>query len=112
MSASYTRRRARIPVDLTIQRWLELQPDFQLELERGEDVDTIHQAMNMRGRAQARLLEQIKAREKNVTLRSYGQNFLDYPLVEGINIHPFEDTGCTLEAVSSIQAFLKYSWDR
>ena len=26
-------------VDLTIQRWLELEPGFELELERGEDVD-------------------------------------------------------------------------
>lgn len=57
-------------VDLTIQRWLELQPDFELELERGEDVDTIHRAMKKRGKTQARLLEQIKARDKNVSLRS------------------------------------------
>ena len=57
-------------VDLTIQRWLELQPGFELELERGEDVDTIHKAINKRGKPQARLLDQIKARDKNVTLRS------------------------------------------
>src|ERR1041385_7844707 len=57
-------------VDLTIQRWLELPPAFELELERGEDVDTIHRAMKRRGETQARLLEQIKARDKNVSLRS------------------------------------------
>jgi HEAT repeat protein len=57
-------------VDLTIQRWLELEPGFELELERGEDVDTIHKAMNKRGKTQARLLEQIKVRDTNVTLRS------------------------------------------
>jgi len=57
-------------VDLTIQRWLELEPGFELELERGEDVDTIHKAINTRGKPQTRLLDQIKARDKNVTLRS------------------------------------------
>ena len=57
-------------VDLTIQRWLELEPGFELELERGEDVDTIHKAINKRGKPQTRLLDQIKARDKNVTLRS------------------------------------------
>lgn len=57
-------------VDLTIQRWLELESGFELELERGEDVDTIHKAINKRGKPQAQLLEQIKARDSNVTLRS------------------------------------------
>jgi HEAT repeat protein len=57
-------------VDLTIQRWLDLQPNSALELERGEDVDTIHQAMRKRGAAQNRLLEQIKVRDQKLTLRS------------------------------------------
>lgn len=57
-------------VDLTIQRWLDLDAESQLELERGEDVDTIQRAMKKRGIAQSRLLEQIKARDNNLTLRS------------------------------------------
>ena len=57
-------------VDLTIQRWLDLTSDSILELERGEDVDTIQNAMLSRGTKQHRLLEQIKARERSVTLRS------------------------------------------
>lgn len=57
-------------VDLTIQRWLELPSNVVLELERGEDVDTIQDAMQKRGGEQTRLLEQIKARKRGLTLRS------------------------------------------
>jgi len=57
-------------VDLTIQRWLDLDAESQLELERGEDVDTIQRAMRKRGIGQSRLLEQIKARDHSLTLRS------------------------------------------
>lgn len=57
-------------VDLTIQRWLELPSDVVLELERGEDIDTIQDAMQKRGGVQTRLLEQIKARKRGLTLRS------------------------------------------
>lgn len=57
-------------VELTIDRWLSLRPDQVLELERGEDVDTIQRAMTSAGEEQARLLEQIKVRENNLTLRS------------------------------------------
>lgn len=57
-------------VELTIDRWLSLQPDQVLELERGEDIDTIQRAMTSAGEEQARLLEQIKVRENNLTLRS------------------------------------------
>lgn len=59
-------------VDLTIERWLDLQPDAALELERGEDIDTIQEAMLKSGdeQEQGRLLEQIKARDSKLTLRS------------------------------------------
>lgn len=57
-------------VELTIQRWLQLDNHSLLELERGEDVDTIQDAMLLPGAQQARLLEQIKARESKLTLRS------------------------------------------
>lgn len=57
-------------VELTIQRWLDLKVGEALELERGEDVDTIQEAMSGFGNEQSRLLEQIKARVKKLTLRS------------------------------------------
>ena len=57
-------------VDLAIERWLNLGPNMALELERGEDIDTIREAMLKHGADQDRLLEQIKARESNLTLRS------------------------------------------
>ncbi|MCA1555834.1 MAG: hypothetical protein LC747_04005, partial [Acidobacteria bacterium] len=41
-----------------------------VELERGEDIDTIQRAMSSVGDEQARLLEQVKVRENNLTLRS------------------------------------------
>lgn len=57
-------------VNLTILRWIELGNDEHLELERGEDIDTVKE--NGAGlSAQGRLLEQIKARStRSLTLRS------------------------------------------
>lgn len=57
-------------VELTIQRWLGLSANSILELEKGEDVDTIQSAMREHGAKQKRLLEQIKARDRRLTLRS------------------------------------------
>jgi hypothetical protein len=59
-------------IDCTVERWLNLGEGFCLELERGEDIDLdrIGSALATEDTAeQARLLEQIKHREKNVTLR-------------------------------------------
>jgi tetratricopeptide (TPR) repeat protein len=57
-------------VDLTIERWLDLQPGQILELERGEDIDLISRALVAEGEEQQRLLEQVKHRDAPVTLRS------------------------------------------
>lgn len=56
-------------VDLTIERWLTLPPGSALELERGEDIDTIQNAIRDPGDEETRLLEQIKVRD-SLTLRS------------------------------------------
>src|SRR5216684_389330 len=50
-------------VDVTLLRWLDLEGSEQLALECGEDVDRIIPALG-------RILEQIKYRERNITLRS------------------------------------------
>ncbi len=61
-------------VDFTILRWLSLTGSQQLQLERGEDIDTI--SRNLEGilkttpTEQQHLLEQVKHREANITLRS------------------------------------------
>ena len=57
-------------VDLTITRWLDLKPGQVLELEHGEDIDIITQAITAAGEEQYRLLEQVKHREGSVTLRT------------------------------------------
>ena len=58
-------------VDVTIERWLELKSDEVLELERGEDIDTIRRAVdNGSSGKPEELLEQVKVRENNLTLRS------------------------------------------
>ena len=57
-------------VNVTILRWLELREDEHLELERGEDIDTVQ---NGDGSVpvETRLLEQIKVRSgRSLTLRS------------------------------------------
>jgi hypothetical protein len=54
-------------VDLTILRWLSLTEGQQLELERGEDIDTVSKNLTEMFKAtpdeQQRLLEQVKHRD-------------------------------------------------
>lgn len=58
-------------VDTTLKRWLDLRVDQHLELERGEDIDLINRAINASSALEAsRLLEQVKHREQNLTLRN------------------------------------------
>src|SRR5260370_1668877 len=58
-------------VELTIARWLDIQPGEQLELERGEDIDLVSDAITARGKEQERILEQVKHLESvALTLRS------------------------------------------
>ncbi|WP_066066154.1 hypothetical protein [Neobacillus soli] len=57
-------------VDLTIDRWIDLKDNDLLELERGEDVDIVSEAITSTGAQRNRILEQIKHRDKNITLRS------------------------------------------
>ncbi len=59
-------------VDRTVERWLRLDANQVLELERGEDIDLVSRmiaAGNAAG-AETRLLEQIKHRETTLTLRT------------------------------------------
>jgi hypothetical protein len=55
-------------VDLTIERWLNLESGQVLELECGEDIDTI--SPNILDKEAIRLLEQVKHRISPVTLRT------------------------------------------
>jgi hypothetical protein len=57
-------------VDLTIDRWIDLKDNDLLELERGEDIDIVSEAITSTGSQRNRILEQIKHRDKNITLRS------------------------------------------
>ncbi len=57
-------------VDLIIDRWLQLNPGEVLELERGEDIDLVHLALSGSQEEQQRILEQVKHRDTNLTLRS------------------------------------------
>ena len=54
-------------VDLTILRWLDLRTNQVLELESGEDIDLVDISPVELSK---RLLEQVKHRESNITLRS------------------------------------------
>lgn len=57
-------------VNLSILRWIELQEGEHLELERGEDIDTVQNG-NDGISAERRLLEQVKVRSgRTLTLRS------------------------------------------
>lgn len=59
-------------VDLTIERWLSLEANHILELEAGEDIDLLSTVAGDPTVTEARLLEQVKNLEKNVTLRTPG----------------------------------------
>ena len=57
-------------VALSIERWLSLSNGQVLELERGEDIDTVTTALGSPDLERDRLLEQVKHRETRLTLRS------------------------------------------
>jgi hypothetical protein len=58
-------------VNITLLRWLGLRPGQYLELESGEDIDTVESSPNEPGLAERRLLEQLKVRSsRSLTLRS------------------------------------------
>src|SRR5216684_6841425 len=58
-------------VNVTILRWMELHEGAHLELECGEDIDTVKGVRNDGVDAEARLLEQLKVRSgKSITLKS------------------------------------------
>ena len=68
--ASFVIRGFRYQIDLTILRWIELKDDQALELEAGEDIDTVARSIDARPDESQRLLEQVKHLDRNITLRS------------------------------------------
>jgi len=68
--AYFVIRGFRYQIDLTIQRWLTLRDDQLLLLEFGEDIDIVSRAVTGPSEETIRELEQIKYRERNITLRS------------------------------------------
>lgn len=69
-------------VDLTVARWLELKANEVLELERGEDIDVAARAVHG-DTASVRVLEQVKHRDRSITLRDPGAveaiaNFIEH----------------------------------
>jgi HPt (histidine-containing phosphotransfer) domain-containing protein len=56
-------------VDLTIKRWLDLVTPQILEIECGEDIDTIGRALIADSNERERLLEQVKHRNSSLTLK-------------------------------------------
>jgi WD40 repeat protein len=57
-------------IDLTIQRWLNLQPEQTLELECGEDIDIVSHSLTATQEEWQRQLEQVKHRDKSITLKT------------------------------------------
>lgn len=53
-------------VNLTLKKWIDLQPDSVIELEKGEDIDTI--VNNINNEEVLRQLGQVKHRSNNITL--------------------------------------------
>ena len=56
-------------VNTTLLKWIELEPDQWLELEAGEDIDALQKAVTNQNQVD-RVLEAVKCRERNLTLRS------------------------------------------
>jgi hypothetical protein len=57
-------------VNVTILRWLNLGPDTALELEAGEDIDTVRMGSDGRHLDVDRVFEQLKQLAGSLTLRS------------------------------------------
>jgi hypothetical protein len=57
-------------VHTTILEWLTLAPGYELWLECGEDIDRVQEDLSRSESGDARILEQIKHRQKAATLRS------------------------------------------
>jgi hypothetical protein len=57
-------------VNVTIARWLDLLDGDWLELEAGEDIDTVVAAAHLDSNSKKRLLEQLKQTGSNITLRT------------------------------------------
>lgn len=57
-------------VDLSILSWLDLQENEFLELERGEDIDLVQQALSSDEMESARLLIQVKNLTRKLTMRA------------------------------------------
>ncbi len=68
--AYFVLRGFRYQVDTTILRWLRLEREQTLELERGEDIDLVTGALSDPANEQERVLEQVKHRTKPITLKS------------------------------------------
>ena len=60
----------RYQIDLTILRWLDLKPQERLELENGEDIDLVSGSIKDSDNKLRRTLEQVKHRNRPLTLRS------------------------------------------
>jgi hypothetical protein len=58
-------------VDMTIEQWISLLQGQSLELERGEDIDLVNEYISCPNEQQEkRLIQQIKHRDENITLKS------------------------------------------
>ena len=58
-------------IDLSIERWLVLNENEVLELECGEDIDIVSRAIQATHEAERdRLLNQVKSRDRRISLRS------------------------------------------
>jgi hypothetical protein len=59
-----------LQANVTILRWLELGPADRLELEAGEDIDLVQGASEQGDKEKRRVMEQLKQKGCNITLRS------------------------------------------
>ena len=57
-------------VHVTISQWLRLEPDVELHLECGEDIDRVQRGLDGPGLDAARTLQQVKHLQKPISLRS------------------------------------------
>ena len=75
-------------VYITVLRWLNLDEDQKLELERGEDIDIVNLSHYKNEFIEDRLLEQVKYREKSITLRSSEAKFTILNAIENMDLNP------------------------
>lgn len=89
-------------LNITIKRWIEINDNVVLELECGEDIDHVSNLLASDDTSLARMLEQVKHLEQNLTIRSPESRYAFVCLFEHTETNPEQQIVLRLVTNASI----------